>query len=237
MRPTLAEDDFLDALTNLFRAEGVSRLTVGEIAARLRCSRRRLYEIAQTKEEIFCTVVDRHLRGLLDEGEAVIRVEQDLIAALIAYLDVGVRGSSIVSAEFARDMEHSDQARASFDAYQRARASGISQLIDRGVRAGVLVECHGPLVAELLLGGALRVRQPEFLARVGLTMEEAFREFYRVVLSGLLVEKTASLPPPKVSRSAANRPPLPGPRHPQEDRPMRERQRKNSEAQRRISMS
>lgn len=228
MRPTLAEDEFLEALTNLFRVEGVSRLTVGEIAARLRCSRRRLYEIAQTKEEIFCAVVDHHLRGLLDEGDAVIREEPDLVAALIAYLDVGVRGSGIVSAQFGKDVEQSDQARASFDAYQRARADGISQLIDRGVREGVLVECHGPLVAELLLGGALRVRQPDFLARVDLTMEEAFREFYRVVLGGLLVDKAASFPPQKAGRGAAKAARSPGLRQPQKDRPIRDGRLKKS---------
>ena len=54
MRKTLTDDEFFDALTNLLLAEGIKSLTVGEIASRMRCSRRRLYDIAQTKEEIFC---------------------------------------------------------------------------------------------------------------------------------------------------------------------------------------
>lgn len=69
MKKTLTDDEFLDTLMELVLAEGIRNLTIGEIAARLRCSRRRLYEIAQTKEEIFCAMVDRFFRGVLDKGE------------------------------------------------------------------------------------------------------------------------------------------------------------------------
>lgn len=188
MKKTLTDDEFLDTLMELVLAEGIRNLTIGEIAARLRCSRRRLYEIAQTKEEIFCAMVDRFFRGVLDTGEALIREKRDLPAAIAAYLDVGVKAGARISIGFLTDVEDSDIARASFDHYQETRTLRLAELVDEGVRTGVFIPCHGLVVSEAILGAALRLRRPGFLAQAGLTIEEAFQEFYRLLLNGLLTE-------------------------------------------------
>jgi len=191
MRKRLTDDEFFDALTALLLAEGIKSLTVGEIASRMCCSRRRLYDIAQTKEEIFCATVERFFHSVLDEGEALIRSEQNLTAAIAAYLGVGVRAASRISVQFLKDVEDSEPARTIFDNYQQARTMRLSQLIDEGVRQGVFVACRGLLVSEIILGAALRLRRPAFLAQANLTIEEAFQEFYRVLLDGLLADATA----------------------------------------------
>ena len=196
MKKKLTDDEFFDALTDLLLAEGIKGLTVGEIAARMHCSRRRLYDIAQTKEELFCAAVEHFFDGILGQGEALIDREQDLTAALAAYLDVGVRAASRISVQFLKDVEDSATARSIFDRYQQARTVRLSQLIDEGVRQGVFAPCHGLVVSELILGAALRLRRPAFLAQADLTIEEAFQEFYRVLLGGLLIDTTA----PKVAQ-------------------------------------
>lgn len=188
MKKKLTDDEFFDALTNLLLAEGIKGMTVGEIAARMHCSRRRLYDIAQTKEEIFCAAVKHFFDGILAQGEALIEREQDLTAALAAYLGVGVRAASRIGVQFLKDVEDSATARSIFDRYQQARTVRLSQLIDEGVHQGVFAPCHGLVVSELILGAALRLRRPAFLAQADLTIEEAFQEFYRVLLSGLLID-------------------------------------------------
>lgn len=187
MAKAVSDEEFLDGLTRLFLAEGINNLTVGEIAKRMRCSRRRLYDIAQTKEDLFHIVVERLFRGLLDKGNALIGSQQDPTITLAEYLDIGLQAVGRMSAAFFKDIEASIQNRDSFDAYQQGRAAGLAQLIDKGVTQGVLVPCHGQVVAETILGAALRLRRPTFLTRSGLTMEEAFQELYRVLLGGLLV--------------------------------------------------
>ena len=102
MKKKLTDEEFFDALTHLLLAEGIKGLTVGEIATRMHCSRRRLYDIAQTKEEIFCAVVKRFFDGILGQGEALIQREQDLTAALAAYLDVGVQAASRIGVQIGR---------------------------------------------------------------------------------------------------------------------------------------
>lgn len=199
MRKNLTDNEFMDALTALLLSEGIKGLTVGEIAARMHCSRRRLYDIAQTKEEIFCATAEHFFNGILAQSEALVGREQDLTAALAAYLDVGVQAAGRIGVQFLKDVEDSATARSIFDRYQQARTVRLSQLIDEGVRQGVFAPCHGLVVSELILGAALRLRRPAFLAQADLTIEEAFQEFYRVLLSGLLIDTAA----PKAAKGGA----------------------------------
>lgn len=194
MKKTLTDDEFLDTLMELVLAEGIRNLTIGEIAARLRCSRRRLYEIAQTKEEIFCAMVDRFFRDVLDKGEALAGEKRDLPAAIAAYLNEGVKAGARISVDFLTDVEESEAARASFDHYQQTRTLRLAELVDEGVRTGVFIPCHGRVVSEVILGAALRLRRPGFLAEAGLTIEEAFQEFYRLLLSGLFTQASKVAP-------------------------------------------
>lgn len=191
MRPTPNDDVFMEQLTELFRQEGFRQFTIGDMAARLRCSRRRLYEVAESKEAIFCAAAAHHFNSGLAEGERVAREEQDLTVAMAAYLDVGVRAGHSVSPRWVRDIYDHDDTRALFDAYQKARAARLAQLIDKGVRKGVFRPCHGLVLAEAMLQTARRLREPDFLAQAGVTIEQAFREFYRVILDGLLIEGAA----------------------------------------------
>ena len=197
MKKTFKDYEFLDSLTALFLAEGIKRLSVGEIASRLHCSRRRLYSIAKTKEEIFCAIVERFFQSVLDQGDALIRSEPNLTSAIAIYLDLGVRMGRRIGVLFLKDLEESEPARIIFDNYQQARTFRLSELIDEGVRQGVFVPCHGLLVAEVILGAALRLRRPAFLSQAGLSIEAAFQEFYRVFLNGLLADATV----PKAAQS------------------------------------
>lgn len=201
MKKKLTDEEFFDALTQLLLTEGIKGLTVGEIAARLHCSRRRLYDIAETKEEIFSAVVKRFFDDLLEQGEALIHSTENLTAALAAYLDVGVRAAGRIGVQFLKDIEDSATARSIFDHYQQVRTMRLSQLIDDGVRQGVFAPCHGLVVSELIFGAALRLRRPAFLAQADLTLEEAFQEFYRVLLSGLLVDSGT----PKVAQGGTRK--------------------------------
>jgi hypothetical protein len=85
-------------------------------------------------------------------------------------------------------VEAFDPARAAFDDYQQLRATRFCQLIDEGVKEGVFVKCHGQVVSEVVLG-AMRLRTHAFLTQANLTVEEAFQEFYRVLLGGLVTER------------------------------------------------
>lgn len=186
MRTTRTDEEFALDLARLVKAEGISELSVAQLAARLRCSRRRLYELAPTKEGLLHLVAKAHFERALRDGFEAAARESDPGRAIAAYLHVGVTSTAGLSQAFLRDLESSEEGRSIFDDYQNARAEGGRAIVEDGIRRGDF-NAHNPrVVIEVLLGAALRLRRPEFLASAGLTISEAFEEAYSVILEGLL---------------------------------------------------
>ena len=60
----------LDELIELFLAEGFLELGVGDLAARLRCSRTTIYQVADSKEQIVLAAVRGFFRRAAERIEA-----------------------------------------------------------------------------------------------------------------------------------------------------------------------
>lgn len=186
MKTKRTDEEFARQLSDLVKREGISDLSVAQIAARLHCSRRRLYALAPTKEGLLQLVARSHFEAMLREGFEAAARESDPARAIAAYLRVGVTSTTCLGQAFLRDLEATEAGRQIFDRYQHARAEGGQRIVADGIRSGDF-NGHNPLlVIELMLGMALRLRRPEFLERAELTISEAFEEAYAVLLEGLL---------------------------------------------------
>lgn len=180
------EERMLDALEEIFLEDGFRRVTIGELAARLRCSRTRLYALAPTKEDLFLRVVDRFLRRIRSLGDERLRAASDPVERIQAYLEPGVSETRSASATFSADVESFPPARRLFERHQRERTDGVSRLVAEGMRQGQFRGVHPDLVAEVMMVAVRRVMQPDFLARANLSMSEAFAEVGGLMRHGLL---------------------------------------------------
>lgn len=186
MRTTRSNAEFLAELADLIKREGVSSLSVGEIAARLRCSRRRLYAVADTKEGLLLEVARVQFQESLAAGFEASAAEDDPARSLVAYLNSGIRSAETLGSAFLDDLQQSEEGRAMFDEYQLARSKGSREILEAGVRCGEFKPMNFDVVTEVLLGAAFRLRNPGFLRRAKLTVPEAFSEAYKLVLQGLV---------------------------------------------------
>ncbi len=184
------DEEFTTALTRLLSAEGISSMTIGELAQRLRCSRRRLYEIAETKEALFVNVCRDVLTANLEKGYAAARHESDPARAISAYLHATLNASGLSKAALT-DLDAIESGRAVFDAYQLARVRGLESMIEAGVRQGLMAPHNPRLVSEAILGAAHRLRNQQFLQETGMKIGDAFSEFYEIILNGLLMRPVA----------------------------------------------
>lgn len=187
MRTTRTEEEFTAELADLLKREGINAMSVGDIAKRLCCSRRRLYEIAPTKDGLLLAVARQQFQDSLAVGFAAADAQSDPARSLVAYLDAGLRAAEHLSAAFLSDLQQSDEGRAMFDEYQLARSMGARKILEAGVRCGEFRPLNTEVVSEVLLGAASRLRKADFLRRAGLTIPDAFAQAYELVLEGLLV--------------------------------------------------
>jgi AcrR family transcriptional regulator len=179
-------EEFASVLSALILVEGISTLTIGDIAARLGCSRRRIYELASTKEELFILVTRKMFESVLIEGDLAAQAETDPVAAIEAYLAVGVQQTSRLTGAYLDDIEASDQARALYEDFIVTRSRKLASLIDEATRCGIFaLGYNSMLIAEALFGASRRTRRAGFLATTGMTLDEASSQLLSLFLTGL----------------------------------------------------
>lgn len=177
--------DFDVELRRLILREGITALTMGEMASRLRCSRRRLYEFAPSKEDLLLKVAGEMFLSVRQNGWAAARRHETSSGKFAAYLRAGIPMVRETTDAFYADMDALPAGRRLFDSHQRERIAGLEQLIAEGIRSGEFARFHARVVAEIVLSGARRIREPNFSAQTGATFEEAFSELSRLVRDGL----------------------------------------------------
>lgn len=176
----------LEALEDLFLREGYRRITVGELAVRLHCSRRTLYELAPGKEDLFVLVVDELLRRIRGLGEQAVREISDPAEQIEAYLAPGIAQTARATHLFSSDVASLPAAKRLMEAHQRERISGLRDIIEQGSRRGIFRPVDAHLVAEVFSFAYRRATEAEFLAESRLSLAEAYRQLSELLRHGLL---------------------------------------------------
>ena len=207
MKIRRSDEEFIQQLSRLLKAEGISGLGVAEIAARLRCSRRRLYQVAPTKEGLLVAVAELAFAQARSSGEEGAAREKFASERIRAYMRAGIELAQTLSEAFQCDLEALPAGRAAFDDYQAVRARGLRQLIEEGMRRGELKKLDSLVASEVMFGAASRIRRPEFLSAAGMTLTEAVEAATDIILNGMLSkpQKPGTIGTRFTSRSRASR--------------------------------
>ncbi len=183
----------LEQLESIFLRDGFRGVTVARLARELRCSRRTIYLLAPSKEDLFLRVFDRYLSRLREEGARgamAARPEE----AFAPYLSPAIAAAGKLSATLIRDMTACPPANDMWERHQRERMAGLRQLVERCVAEGIFRHANAYLVAEVFAASLRRIREPSFLAASNLSYREAVAELYGLLLHGLLHDDAAALP-------------------------------------------
>lgn len=175
-----------EEIESLFLREGFLHFSTDDLARRLHCSKRALYQIAPSREELFEAMVERWLSQLRRDGVEKARTASDPFEAITAYLGAAIVATRDAGAQFVRDLSRFPATYRRLMRHQRERIAGLERLLAEGAARGRFRGVHTQLVAEVMLNAVAQLVDPELLARVGLTMSQAFGEFYDIVEHGLL---------------------------------------------------
>jgi AcrR family transcriptional regulator len=155
------QEEILDALEDTFLRDGLE-VTVGELALRARCSRRTLYEIAQSKGQLFVLVVDRMLQRIGLQARETIALEATHADALRAFMAAAQPQLQRVTPRFARALELHRPARRVYERHAALARTRLAQIVAAGVEAGEFA-AHDPSVVADVLVAVPQAHAVEFL--------------------------------------------------------------------------
>lgn len=178
--------ELLNTLEAIILADGFARLSVAEIAASLECSKRTIYELAATKNDLVLMSVARFFERIRLDAAIAITKTDNPAQQIFEYLQVGVRAAQRLSPQAVADIHKWEPARKIWQEHVRMRVDGLRELIDHGISLGVFRNIKSNLVAEIVFASINRLREPDFYANTNISISEAFQEFYRLLLAALV---------------------------------------------------
>lgn len=177
--------ELLDGIETILLSEGFRDLTVGGLAERLRCSRRTLYELADSKEDLVLLVIDRLMRRLARRAHDAAHAETTHLGRLRAFLTKGLTEFHRITLNFAEDVAADDAAQALISAHFHFAVDVVVTMLTEGIEAGEFARIHPRVAAEVLDAGLARLQEPTALRASGVTFAEGLEEFLTLFTDGI----------------------------------------------------
>lgn len=191
-RGTARHVELFDALVTLLLDEGFAHLTLDEIAARLRCSKRTLYALAGSKEQLVRAAVVHFFRRATTRVEAALAAQMEPAQRITTYLRAVAAELAPASAQFFDDVAAFAPAAEVYEHNTRAAAYRAQQLIEDGITAGAFRHIDVTFAAELITSVMIRIQERHIATTTGLTDAEAYEQLTTLLLYGI-----SAAPPPE----------------------------------------
>ncbi|GAA2746518.1 MULTISPECIES: TetR/AcrR family transcriptional regulator [Kitasatospora] len=177
--------ELFEDLVALLTGDGFAQLTLDDLAIRLHCSKRTLYGLAGSKEQLIRAAVVYFFRRATERVEAALAAETDPAGRLAAYLRAVAAELATASAAFFDDVAVFEPAAEVYERNTRAAAARIQQLIEEGVSAGIFRDVHVVFAADVISSVMVRIQQRQVVAATGLADAEAYAHLADLLLHGL----------------------------------------------------
>jgi AcrR family transcriptional regulator len=176
-----------DDLVALLLAEGFAGLTLDDLAARLRCSKRTLYALAGSKEQLVRKAVVHFFRGATERVEAALARHTRPADRIAGYLRAVSDELAPASPRFFADLAAFPPAGEVYARNTRIAARRVAELIDEGVARGAFREVNPAFVADTVASVMVRIQSRHVSETTGLADAEAYQQLAELVLHGLAV--------------------------------------------------
>ena len=177
----------------LFFQRGFSSVHMDDLAAELAMSKRTLYELFESKEEILQGALEAIARDLLTRNQEILEEPKIAYTGKIERLLENIsRGLATVPAHVWFDIKrHAPRVYANLE---KIRSQIIPEMIGRLVREGqdqglIRPEIHPRLVGEVQLAAVRHLVQPEVFTALGLTPAQLPPQIFRLLFWGVLTDE------------------------------------------------
>ena len=184
-RLTSRQTHLRDALVDLVLTKGFSHLTMDDFAAQLNCSKRTLYALASSKEQLAVFAVRHFFRRATEQVEAAIVRTRAPANRVTRYLEAVAEALRPASRAFRDDLASFRPATEIYEQNTLTAARRVRELIDEGTRAGAFRRVHAAFVSEVVTATMRRVTSGEIAAATGLSDAEAYSELADLVVAAI----------------------------------------------------
>jgi AcrR family transcriptional regulator len=174
----------LDGLEGLLRSGELTGLTIGELASRLECSRRTLYELAPSKDHLILIVVDRLMHRIGHTALGAVDAAAPAAVQLRQYATASL--GYVLESTATESMSELPGIRRVLESHQRFAATVIERIVARGIDAGEFRPVDAAVAAAVILSSAVHLSRPDVLDDLGVSLGDAVVQMLDLTMAGLV---------------------------------------------------
>lgn len=178
----------LDNLEMVMHMQGFLHLSMDDLARTLHCSKATLYRLAGSREELFDVALKRWCARVRDDGWHAVDAADGWSERVAGYCQASVTSMRRCHTSFAfwRDLKSFPSGNGILMSHQKLRIDGLEQLTRLGCESGSFRDVHTRLLSELMLRCVHLIVDPDFAASIGMPIEDAVDEWYRIIEFGII---------------------------------------------------
>lgn len=177
--------EILDELGSVFD-EGFNHLTMADLAARMECSLRTLYGLAQSRDELVLLVADRNLWRVGRSAMAAMTPGMTPLEAIRSYLSAANVAVAKTTPEFAHDCAALAETRELNRAHANYLMHVTRSLLDAAIEHGeISASVDTAAVARIVAGLGAHFASPSTLPTINTSPKQAADGLLDIILSGL----------------------------------------------------
>lgn len=185
IRLTGRQEQLRDQLLRLFLAEGFVDFTLDDLAGKLGCSKRTLYALADSKEQLATSVTRLFFRRATDQVEASIARLRSPERRVAGYLEAVAEALRPASRQFFNDLSRLTPTREIYVENTAAAAARVRSLVDEGTAAGAFREVQADFLVEVVTATMQRIGSGQVQSNTGLDDSEAYAQLAQLVLAAV----------------------------------------------------
>lgn len=168
----------------VFLRDGLRLVRIGPLAAEAHCSRRTLYELAASKEDLFVLVLDRIMRRIARRGRDAIDRQHDPVQRIIAMGTAAAEGIGALTPPFMQAVQSHPPARLLFDNHVAAARTTLESLIADAIDQRRFRQISPSIAADAVLALVLHFTDPEHARSANHTPADALTLVFDVFVAG-----------------------------------------------------
>lgn len=184
-RLTSRQTELRGALVDLVVAEGFRHLTLDDVAARLNCSKRTLYALAASKEQLAVLAVREFFRLATEQVEDAIARTRNPATRVTRYLEAVAEALRPAGRAFRDDVAGFAPANEIYEQNTLAATQRVRELIDSGTADGAFRRVPAAFVGEVVTATMRRIHSGEIRRATGLSDADAYAELAQLVVAAI----------------------------------------------------
>jgi AcrR family transcriptional regulator len=182
----------VDVASRRFMENGITKVTLDEIAGELGMSKKTMYKFFPSKEDLLKTVVHAMMNALRVRVEAVVNSDKPFVEKAPELLALIGRQISIMSKQFLFDLQRfTPQLWKEIDDFRRQRIlTNVRKIFIQAQQEGIFRKDFDiELFILVFISSVQGIVNPQTLSQQSFSAEEALRGIFKIIFEGAMTEE------------------------------------------------